>query len=201
MPRRNSRAPLRAPDLQLTRFVRDNVKDPDRALADMNSSPPTPDRPPVTPADLLAQPRPRSLNAEFNQGPGTFEVNGPDYTGPKVRILHSAAAHSPAPHVSTADPADHAYHAAGSGAVVVPGGPAMSDNDESNTFWAVTSRPRYPHAKYLQAAYNRPQTAPQPGVSEQPPAPETVADASLTEYAALRASMGMASAGEFVGLT
>ena len=123
------RAQLRAVSEDLTRFVRDNVANPERALADMSSikNDAAPPREVVNTQDLLRQPGDqRGLRSEFDQGPGTSEVNGPSYTGPSVKILHSAEAHSPAPHVSTADPRNHAYRRVGDGALVVPGGTERS---------------------------------------------------------------------------
>jgi hypothetical protein len=108
---------LRALDPDLSRFVKDNISNPTRALRDMksikNDSAPPPE--PVSREDLLRQPGPpRNLNAEFS---GTSaETNGPLYTGPGDTIRHTHAA-SPAPAVSTTPP--QPYHAAGSGHRVV----------------------------------------------------------------------------------
>ena len=129
-----SREQLRAVSEDLTRFVRTNIKDPERALRDMksisNDAAPPPE--PVTRADLLRQPgRPRNLNREFS---GTSaETNGPAYAGPRDTIRHTHAA-SPAPAVSTTPP--RPYHAAGSGEHVVyqpvgaPVPPGVTARDE-----------------------------------------------------------------------
>lgn len=112
-----TRDQLRAVSDDLTRFVRDNVADPERALRDMtsisNDAAPPPQ--PVGRADLLRQPGPpRNLNREFS---GTSaETNGPAYAGPRDTIRHSHSG-SPAPAVSTTPP--QPYHAAGSGEHVV----------------------------------------------------------------------------------
>jgi hypothetical protein len=108
-----SRDQFRAVSGDLTRFVKDKIKDPERALRDMksirNDAAPPPEQ--VTAADLLRQPGPpRNANAEFA---------GADAARPLQRYSHPEAA-SPAPHVSTKDPADFPYRAAGTGEPVTP---------------------------------------------------------------------------------
>lgn len=128
-PRKNNRPPapskdqLRAVSDELTRFVHSNLRDPERALADMasikNDAAPEPEH--VSHEDLIRQPGERGLRSQFDQGPGVTEVHGPDYERPLQRYSHPAAAGGhPAPSVSTADPADFPYHAAGSGALIAP---------------------------------------------------------------------------------
>jgi hypothetical protein len=108
---------LRALDPGLTRFVKDNVKDPARALADMssikNDAAPEPEH--VQHEDLLS-PAARGLRSEFDHT--VTEVNGPAYGGPPDRHTYSRAA-SPAPAVSTSHPAAHPYTPAGGTGKVV----------------------------------------------------------------------------------
>lgn len=129
---------LRALDPDLSRFVKDNVSNPTRALRDMrsihNDAAPPPE--PVTRKDLLRQPGPRNLRAQFDQGTGVTEVNGPSYTGPATVIRHTHSA-SPAPAVSSAAP--RPYRAAGSGETVLyqplgsPVPPGVNPADELGT--------------------------------------------------------------------
>jgi len=130
-----SRDQLRAVSEDLTRFVRDNVANPERALADMSSikndaaSP----REVVNTQDLLRQPGDqRGLRSAFDQDPGgVTEVNGPAYQGPTDRRTYSRAG-SPAPSVSTSHPAAHPYTpVGGSGKVVyLPTGVNLPTGDD-----------------------------------------------------------------------
>ena len=77
----------------------------------------------------------------------------------------------------------------------------MSDSD---TFLSAARAPRYPHSRYLNAAYNRPQTAP-PEPAPEPAEVSGIADISAMDqatYAANRDQLlgGVKPAGEFVGL-
>ena len=116
-----ARDQLRAVSEDLTRFVRDNVANPERALADMQSikNDQAPPREVVNTQDLLRQPGDqRGLRSAFDQGPGVTEVNGPAYAGPSDVRRYSRAA-SPAPAVSTSHPANHTYASATTGKRVV----------------------------------------------------------------------------------
>lgn len=75
--------------------------------------------------------------------------------------------------------------------------------NDSAEFWSAASRPRYPHARYLNAAYNRPQTAP-PEPAPEPAEVSAIADIAAMDqatYAANRDSiMGIRPASEFQGV-
>jgi hypothetical protein len=75
--------------------------------------------------------------------------------------------------------------------------------DSDATYWAAARAPRYPHGRYLNAAYNRPQTAP-PEPAPEPAEVSGIADIAAMDqatYAANRDSiMGIKPASEFQGV-
>ena len=129
-----TKLPSKQLDPDLTRFVRDNVRGPAKALADMKSikNDAAPEREPVTQADLIAPTGTgRSKNRAFRGEDGTVEVHGPAYAGPPDRRSYSRA-NSPAPAVSTSHPSAHPFTpVGGTGKVVyLPTGVNLPTGDD-----------------------------------------------------------------------
>jgi hypothetical protein len=102
------RKPPRPPD-DINRFMRDNVRDPDAAVASLAASPPGPVPERVQPEDLLADPA-RSLTRAFHQDPsGVTEVHGPLMSPQCVLRFPAAASGSPAPTVSSTPPSAYVH--------------------------------------------------------------------------------------------
>jgi len=73
--------------------------------------------------------------------------------------------------------------------------------NDSAEFWSAASRPRYPHARYLQQMHNRPQTAPPDPAPAEVSAIADISAMDQVTYAANRDSiMGIKPASEFQGV-
>lgn len=118
-------------EAELTRFVKSNIKDPDKALRHMQASPPSPPRAPVTVDDLISSAgrdtvRPTS-DVVRPGSPVAQESLGATLAPIRVqRYSLQAAASAPGPFVASSIPESFQYTAAKTGATIVPGCPGCS---------------------------------------------------------------------------